>query len=68
MLVNFKYKLIKQAHNLGLCEVCSNPVETTYHQIETREYLPNRYTHYQCHDLFGHRDCLVNKQKIQVGI
>lgn len=63
----------------GACEVCGNNCDTTYLQVETRDYAYRERgmdgqweirigrTHHECYDLFGHRDCLVSRQRLPDG-
>jgi len=50
----------------GPCEVCNRNTEMVYHQVECRRYIHGHeqgWTHDQCHNLFGHRDCLISRRK-----
>ena len=61
-----KYKLISTDHSskrFGLCEICHQHVSEVFHQVEMREYKPGRWTRFNCHNLFGHKECLMAQQK-----
>ena len=47
----------------GACEICHGAAKIIYHQVEAREYEPGQWTYHECHDLFGHADCLIAKRK-----
>jgi len=66
----YRYKLIKTrygSNRYGKCEVCKRNVNTTYHQVEEKQYRqPNgklSWTRHSCHDLFGHKSCLIRKRR-----
>lgn len=46
----------------GPCEVCGGEPAEVFHQIETRQGT-HGLTHEGCRDLFGHRECLEEKQR-----
>ena len=43
----------------GLCEICGKPVSEVWHQSEERETERGIMTTKDCHNLFGHMDCLI---------
>ena len=56
-----RYRLIPTGYSsqrYGPCEVCKQPATEVFHQIEERTYVLG-WTRYKCHDLFGHKQCLV---------
>jgi hypothetical protein len=67
----YKYRIIEMnggSSKFGNCDVCKKPAGKIYHQIEMREYIhPTNekinYTRDGCHDLFGHKSCLIKKRK-----
>jgi hypothetical protein len=69
--MKYQYKLISTGDNsnkYGNCEVCNKFCSEVFHQIEQREFLSPEtgkieLTHYGCRDLFGHKDCLISKQR-----
>jgi hypothetical protein len=67
---NFAYRLRNtgsSSQRLGACEVCEKHATEVFHQVESRsvEKSPgfDRYTYADCSDLFGHRDCLISRQR-----
>lgn len=61
-----KDTMLSSAH-FGPCEVCLEPVSAIHHQVEERQYIrgdaSRGWTHLDCHDLFGHKECLLALQK-----
>jgi len=67
-LVNGKYRYNlkstgESSSRYGVCEVCKNNCTEVFYQVEEQEYQNNKWTRYDCHDLFGHEECLKSKQK-----
>lgn len=51
----------------GNCEVCGNHVAEVYSQVEAKEYTfdgKEGYTYHNCHNIFGHKECIQNKMKV----
>jgi hypothetical protein len=50
----------------GPCEVCEKPASEMFLQTEMRQYITyaNKlsWTYADCHDYFGHKDCLISKR------
>ena len=68
--MKYRYKLIStsySSHRFGMCEVCGKFASHVFHQIEESEYEPNKWTRYQCVDLFGHKECLINRRRSSCG-
>lgn len=66
----YYYKLIstgKSSHSFGHCEVCKKHASEVFHQIEERTYIRHTgeigKTFAGCHDLFGHKSCLLKQRK-----
>ena len=65
----YRYKLIPINNNsakYGNCEVCGRSMSAVFHQIEERQYHIDgrvRWTHYKCHNYFGHKKCMESKQR-----
>jgi len=67
----YKYRVASTGGNsssYGNCECCDNPVSEVFHQVEERKYFnpisqKESYTHHNCRDYFGHRDCLEDQQR-----
>ena len=69
----YKYKLFNTGYSsskYGLCEVCNDYASEIYHQIEMKHYMfecnskvYEGWTNYGCHNLFGHKGCLLSKRK-----
>ncbi len=67
-LVNGKYRYIlkgtgESSGRYGACEVCKDHCTEVFYQVEEQEYQPDKWTRYECHDLFGHKECLESKQR-----
>ena len=59
-----RYKLTNTEHSssrFGPCEVCKKRVSEVYHQTEEEKYSEG-WTRYNCHDFYGHRECLMALQ------
>jgi len=72
----FKPKYRYQLHNTGEssakygdCEICGRHASEVWFQTEERTYAPLPgetgpfWTHEGCVDLFGHKKCLLSKQR-----
>jgi hypothetical protein len=66
----FAYRLKNtgsSSQRLGKCEVCDQHASEVFLQVESRgfEIEPgfDRYTEAGCDSLFGHRDCLISRQR-----
>ena len=62
----YRYSLRSTGHSssrYGNCEVCNLHVSDVHIQIEEQEYEPERWTHFECKTIFGHKECLVSKQR-----
>lgn len=69
----YKYILTTTGHSsskYGLCEVCGEYASEIFHQIEMKRYLIENndnvfegWTNYGCHNLFGHKECLLLLRK-----
>lgn len=70
----YKYRLINTGYSsskYGLCEVCGEYVSEIFHQIEMKRYFIENnckvlegWTYNDCHDLFGHKECLLLLRKV----
>lgn len=63
---NYTYKMFGpkgDSYKYGNCEVCGEFCSTIYHQVEGKEYEPGSITHFNCHSMFGHEDCLISIRK-----
>jgi ABC-type phosphate transport system auxiliary subunit len=51
----------------GNCEVCGKHATEVFHQVETKQYTrpdgTQGFTRHNCHNIFGHEQCLVSKRK-----
>ena len=59
----YKYKLINEhasSDKYGMCEVCNKFVDSIYLQIEYKKF---KYGYFVNSELWGHKDCLINKRK-----
>lgn len=64
--MEYNYRLVNTSESskrYGNCEVCDEFCGEIYHQTESREYKPGRFTYANCSDLFGHKDCLIAKRR-----
>lgn len=62
----YRYELIRKKYSseyFGKCEICGKHCNKIYHQIEEREFKPDKYTRYKCFDHFGHKNCLILMRK-----
>ena len=61
-----KYKLTNMGESsakYGPCEICGGEVSEVWHQSEERKTAQGALTTKDCHNLFGHRDCLIAERK-----
>jgi len=73
----YKYKLVNTGYSsskYGLCEVCGGYASEIYHQIEMKRYMfkcnskvYEGWTNYNCHNQFGHKECLLSQRREVVG-
>lgn len=73
----YKYNLStteKSSNEYGKCDICNKHCSEIFHQTEQRKYkLPEiiavkrkekyGYTHNNCNDYFGHKECLESIQR-----
>ena len=66
----YKYKIYSTGYSserFGLCEICNKHVSDVFHQVEGRQYKSGSgkkgWTRFNCHSLYGHKDCLISQQK-----
>ncbi len=66
----YRYKILSTGYSsvhYGPCDVCKKHASEVYHLVEEQQYVrPDgkvSYTRYNCLDLFGHKECLLNKVK-----
>ena len=57
------------SNTYGPCEVCQNHASEIWIQTETKSFIDEdgqtAWTHHECTPtLFGHRECLIERQKI----
>ena len=43
----------------GPCAICGKHTSEVYHQTEERQTKFYKWTTSGCHNLFGHKDCLI---------
>lgn len=62
----YRYRLVNQnssSAKYGNCEVCGKQASEVYAQYEEHEYKTGRYTQHNCKSYFGHKECLIGKQR-----
>lgn len=69
----YKYRLVRTGYSsnkYGPCEVCGKHAPEVYHQIESKyfkfvhnEAVYEGWTSYGCHNLFGHKECLISQRR-----
>lgn len=67
----YRYKLHRHEHGserYGPCEVCKKPMKgVSFHQAEEKKYSirpgVTGWTRHNCHDLWGHKSCLMKKRR-----
>jgi len=67
----YRYKLTdtgQSSAKYGKCEVCGEHCSEVFYQTEQREYFSPvtnspALTFADCTNLFGHKNCLITKQK-----
>jgi len=65
-MANYQYRLTssnQSSQSYGNCEVCGKHVSEVFYQVESVEYEPGKLTYYECHNYFGHKDCLLSKRR-----
>lgn len=63
----YKYKLISTHDNsskYGNCEVCGKYASEVFHQIEAMK-IEDGWTYANCHNKFGHEQCLISLRKTE---
>jgi hypothetical protein len=71
VLGQYRYRLVCTQYSsskFGVCEQCGTHASEIWYQMEERRYFPERFipslgegehwTGQDCHDLFGHKECL----------
>lgn len=72
MADKYRYRLIStkcSSERLGKCVVCGKEVADVHLQVEEKEYFSKTkqrisFTQLNCSRLFGHKECLISKQKV----
>jgi len=67
----YRYNLTsteESSNKYGNCEICGKHVTEVFHQTEERQYYnpithQTSWTQHECHNLFGHKECLKSKQR-----
>ena len=66
----FHYKVISTGESsakYGNCEICGKRCAEVFHQIESSDYTDyegnHSRTYYNCHEYFGHKECIESKQR-----
>lgn len=73
----YRYHLTTTGDNsnhYGPCDICGGHCSEVFHQVEERSYKRDKldraegfkgigWTHHNCNDYFGHKDCLEGKQR-----
>lgn len=70
MSENYRYKLSslnESSNRYGNCDVCGKHASEMFIQTEEKEYTRpdgnKGWTQHECHQLFGHKECLENKRR-----
>jgi len=72
--MTYKYRIRSlgfSSERYGNCEICGKHCSEVFYQAESKKYkrdLPDGttktgYTHHNCHDFFGHKECLESQRK-----
>lgn len=67
----YRYNLIsteEPSQKYGNCDICGKHTTEVFHQTEERQYFnpitqQTSWTKNNCHDLFGHKECLESNRR-----